>query len=317
MADEVNVVDPEIEKVMEPPGQDVALNVFIPITKIDEQRREVWGYAAIEEPDHSDEIMDYESSKPYWLRWSESAQKRSGGRSLGNVREMHKPLAAGKVIAFQPDDDQKGFWVGSQVVDDGAWRKVQAGVYTGFSVGGKYVKRWPDLKKPRMTRYTADPNEISLVDAPCIKSATFQVVKADGLIEERQFQVGQGEDVLALDKVDFPNAPTASSAIETEGETVEKIPEQDKPMQVSPGDPPDGDTLVERHQGVSDVSNAAEAMALSETRVAKVAGADEETGQQLEADEAEPDSVKKIQVKRRESRLVKVRRPEARMIKVR
>lgn len=307
-------------------------NIFIPIAKIDEQRREVWGYAALEEPDHSDEIMDYETSKPYWLRWSESAQKRSGGRSLGNVREMHKPLAAGKLIAFQPDDAQKGFWVGSQVVDDAAWRKVQTGVYTGFSVGGSYVKRWQDGAKPRLTRYTANPNEISLVDAPCIKGATFQVVKADGIEEQREFQSGEGEDVLFLDKVDLPESPTPTASIEVPTETVEKIPEQDKTMQISPGDPPDGETLTERHQGIENLEAAASAVALTET-VAKVEGAapeevkseaEETEESQEEAAEGEPEAVKKIHVKPRErslasgqlSRLVKVCRSLPRMVKV-
>ncbi|MGU3416958.1 hypothetical protein [Methylobacterium sp. D54C] len=36
-------------------------------------------------------------------------------------------------------------------------------------------------------RYTADPSEVSLVDLPCLPSATFQVLKADGAAETRAF----------------------------------------------------------------------------------------------------------------------------------
>ena len=37
-----------------------------------------------------------------------------------------------------------------------------------------------------MTRYTADPTEISLVDVPCLPGATFEIVK-DGVVEQRAF----------------------------------------------------------------------------------------------------------------------------------
>jgi len=65
-------------------------NVFVPIMKVNEERREVWGWGAKEEPDQSNEIMDYDTSKPQFLDWSSRAQKRSGGKSMGNLRSMHQ-----------------------------------------------------------------------------------------------------------------------------------------------------------------------------------------------------------------------------------
>ena len=65
--------------------------------------------------------------------------------------------------------------------------KGQEGVYTGFSQGGRYIKRWPD-PETGLTRYTAEPTEISLVDLPCLPGATFEVVK-DGAVEKRAFAV--------------------------------------------------------------------------------------------------------------------------------
>jgi hypothetical protein len=58
-------------------------------------------------------------------------------------------------------------------------------VYTGFSQGGRYVKRWAD-PDTGLTRYTAEPHEISLVDLPCVPDATFDVVKG-GMVERRGF----------------------------------------------------------------------------------------------------------------------------------
>ncbi len=123
------------------------LNAFIPLQKVDLAKRQVWGMAAVEEPDRATppEIMDYARSKPHFLAWSETVQKASFGKSLGNVRAMHggQMLAVGKIIHLEPRDAVKSVYVGIEVVDDAAWEKVQKGVYTGFSIGGKYGARWP------------------------------------------------------------------------------------------------------------------------------------------------------------------------------
>ncbi|MDE2468048.1 MAG: hypothetical protein KGL35_04735, partial [Bradyrhizobium sp.] len=65
--------------------------------------------------------------------------------------------------------------------------KVEQGVYTGFSQGGRYVKRWKDPENDTLMRYTAEPLEVSLVDSPCLPDATFSVIKADGSTELRKF----------------------------------------------------------------------------------------------------------------------------------
>lgn len=174
------------------------MNVFIPIQKVNMERREVWGWGALEEPDNSDEILDYASSKPNFIDWSQKTQKRSGGKSLGNVRAMHQNIAAGKLIELKADDVHKGFYVGAKIVDDNEWKKVVSGVYTGFSVGGAYEKRWSDFQNPGKIRYTARPTELSIVDSPCIPSATFDMVKADGSLVKRKFKPGEGKNMIAV-----------------------------------------------------------------------------------------------------------------------
>ena len=158
-------------------------------------KREVWGVAAQEVADKSGEIMDFATSKPEFEKWSAQIQKTSGGLSLGNVREMHGKSAAGKLTYFSANDEAKSFEVCAKVVDDAAWEKVQQGVYTGFSIGGSYAKRWAD---GNLTRYTASPSEVSLVDSPCIPTATFTMVKADGLTEQVEFiKIAERTDVKA------------------------------------------------------------------------------------------------------------------------
>jgi len=143
-------------------------------------RHEVWGIAAVEQPDQSGEIMDYEKSKPHFWQWSKRVQKASQGKSLGNVRDSHTSKAVGKVIKLLFDDKAKAIRVGTKIVDSEAWQKVVEGVFTGFSVGGVYGKRWPDPENKGFIRYEAIPTEISLVDLPCIPGAVIEMVKADG-----------------------------------------------------------------------------------------------------------------------------------------
>ena len=65
-----------------------SVNLFAQIAKIDEAKHEVWGIATAEVVDKEGEIFDYESSKPYFKRWSDEIAKATDGKSLGNVREM-------------------------------------------------------------------------------------------------------------------------------------------------------------------------------------------------------------------------------------
>lgn len=164
------------------------LNLFIPLTKVDEEKRLVYGIATAEVADLSGEICDYATTKPNYEKWSAEVQKDSGGKSFGNLRAMHGKAAAGKLsseIVF--NDTERQIEICAKVVDDNEWKKVLEGVYTGFSQGGRYVKTWADEKNPALKRYTADPGEVSLVDRACLPIATFQIMKADGSMELRKF----------------------------------------------------------------------------------------------------------------------------------
>lgn len=164
------------------------LDLFIPLTKVDTARRLVYGVVTAETPDRGNEICDYESTKPYYQEWSQGCHKASGGKSLGNLRAMHGKVAAGRLESIHFEDAAKQIEICAKVVDDAEWAKVEAGVYTGFSQGGGYVRRWPDETNAKLTRYTANPSEISLVDLPCLPDAAFTMIKANGLVEQIKFQ---------------------------------------------------------------------------------------------------------------------------------
>lgn len=162
------------------------MKIFIPIVKVDEEKRLVFGRVSEEKADSSNETFDYSTSKPFYQEWTEYFQKATDGKSYGNLRAMHDAKkASGFIQNLNLDDQEKAVEVVAKVVDEDDWKKCLEGVYTGFSQGGRYVRKWFDGKT---NRYTAAPNEISLVDYPALKTATFSLIKADGIVEEKSFK---------------------------------------------------------------------------------------------------------------------------------
>ena len=168
------------------------MNFDIPLCKIDEERRLVIGRAVQEVVDRSGEILDYESAKPAFLEWSNSFVEATGGLSKGNVRVMHdSKRVAGKLVDLSFNDQDKAIDIVAKIVDDQEWKKVVEGVYTGFSVGGAYARKWTD--ESGQNRYTPRVSEITLVDRPCIQTCRIiELHKADGSIMERRIDVLPG-----------------------------------------------------------------------------------------------------------------------------
>jgi len=170
--------------------------IFARITKVDEARQEVTGCAVQEVVDRDNEIFDYKSSKPEFMKWSAEVHADTNGLSMGNVRSMHGNVCAGKLTDMQFDDAEKSIQVTAKIVDPVEWKKVQEGCYSGFSIGGRYAKKWAEPINGKMIqRYTAVPSEISIVDRPCVYTAKFhhisksgfEFVKRDGSVEKRGF----------------------------------------------------------------------------------------------------------------------------------
>lgn len=95
---------------------------------------------------------------------------------FGAVREMHDATkAAGTAIEAEVQEDGRT-WFGAHVVDPVAVKKVNAGVYKGFSIGGKVTGR-DDLNKKLIKGIKLV--EVSLVDRPANPEAVFTMFKAD------------------------------------------------------------------------------------------------------------------------------------------
>lgn len=156
------------------------MKIFAQIRKVDEQKRLVYGRAAQEVPDRTDEIFDYATSKPHFEAWSKSFSDATDGKSQGNIRAMHGKVSAGIVKEISFEDTEKAIDIAAHINDDQEWKKVLDGNYTGFSIGGSYIgdRVTEKIGGKEIKRYTASPTEISIVDSPCIPTARFfEVVK--------------------------------------------------------------------------------------------------------------------------------------------
>jgi hypothetical protein len=156
----------------------------MPLTKVDEGRRIVSGFASLDNLDKQDDIVTTEASMEAFAKFR------------GNIREMHQPSAIGKMVSFKEekyfDPETKKFYKGvfvSAYISKGAqdaWEKVLDGTYTGFSIGGR-MNKWDDAydeKSDKAIRVIKEYDliELSLVDSPANQFANIMSVeKVDGV----------------------------------------------------------------------------------------------------------------------------------------
>ena len=156
----------------------------LPFSKVDKERRTVSGFASLDNLDKQMDIVTAEASMEAFAKFR------------GNIREMHQPLAVGKMVNFKAekyfDPESKKFYNGvyvSAYVSKGAqdtWEKVLDGTLTGFSIGGR-MNKWDDgydEKSDTQIRIIKEYDlvELSLVDSPANQFANIiSVEKVDGV----------------------------------------------------------------------------------------------------------------------------------------
>lgn len=149
-----------------------SVHLSLPFAKVDREKRTVSGWATMDNTDKQGDIVLAEASA------------RAFARARGNLREMHAPVAVGKVVDFEEESfyDPEGnngkgaFYRGIFVtarVSEGAqdtWLKVLDGTLTGFSIGGEITKSddqfIPDENRSVRIIKDYDLVELSLVDNP-------------------------------------------------------------------------------------------------------------------------------------------------------
>ena len=160
------------------------VRMAVGFAKVDVENRIVSGFATMDNLDSQDDIVDTGASLNAFGAWRK------------NLREMHMPVAVGRVVNFTPDEfyDTKsdtvysGVWVDAYV-SKGAqdtWEKVLDGTLTGFSIGGNILDSVTkyDAASGKTVRVITEYEliELSLVDNPANQLANiFSVTKsADG-----------------------------------------------------------------------------------------------------------------------------------------
>ena len=144
------------------------LHLAVPFTKVNREKRTVSGFATLDNVDQTGDVVTAEASMKAFERFR------------GNLREMHQPIAVGKVVSFKPetyyDPASKEFYNGVYVtsyISKGAqdtWEKVLDGTLAGFSIGGKILESDNEVNKANgeTVRFIKDYElvELSIVDSP-------------------------------------------------------------------------------------------------------------------------------------------------------
>jgi hypothetical protein len=176
------------------------LQIFIPITKADESRHEIYGIMTAEEVDKAGECLDYEGAKPEIQKWSDEINRISKGKSKGNLRRQHNANdVVGKVIDIVFNDTAKQVECCAKVTDERTFSDILSGVISGFSIGGSYLKSWVD--ENGVKKYIPKMTELSVVDSPCCGNAVIEFVKADGTTETKTFTKKEDKPMEDLTKV--------------------------------------------------------------------------------------------------------------------
>lgn len=158
------------------------MTLSVPFAKVDEENRLVSGFATLDNVDKVNDIVTLEASQLAFDAFR------------GNIREMHMPIAVGRMVDFEQrefyDSKTEKFYQGIYVtvyVSKGAqdtWEKVLDGTLQGFSIGAyidedsnEYVAEYESVIR-FIKAYTLV--ELSLVDNPANDLANvFTIQKSD------------------------------------------------------------------------------------------------------------------------------------------
>ena len=159
------------------------VHLSVPFTKVNREKRTVSGFATLDNVDQTGDVVTAEASM------------KAFDSFRGNLREMHQPLAVGKVVSFRPetyyDQTTKEFYNGVYVtsyISKGAqdtWEKVLDGTLSGFSIGGKIIEADNEMNKSTGEKVRFIKNyeliELSIVDSPANQLCNiFSIEKMNG-----------------------------------------------------------------------------------------------------------------------------------------
>ncbi len=238
------------------------MQLYVPFAKVDilsDDEAIVTGIATDETVDAEGEVTDYEATKEAALEYS----------NWRNIREMHGPSAVGVAETITLDDPTRSMSIVARVVGKEVVKKIRAGVYKGFSIGGR--KLAPPVMESRagqiikrIVKYLL--TEISLVDRPANPNAIFTFVKRETPMKDKiqkwlaairkqegadETAAEMEETLKAMDEEDKPPAEDTAKAEEVppeeEEDTAKAEGESTQPPEAeqTPGEPITPETVRE------------------------------------------------------------------------
>lgn len=155
--------------------------INIPFSKVNKEKRTVTGIATADNVDLEDDVVEFSTAIEAFGNW------------VGNIREMHAPIAVGKAVDFRPatvvgkdGNTYNGVEVEAYISKgaENTWLKVLDKTLGGFSIGGVIRKAEEefDAKTGRKVRKIKkmDLLELSLVDNPANPLAMLSMIKSNG-----------------------------------------------------------------------------------------------------------------------------------------
>ena len=242
------------------------LRLSMPISKIDQERRIVSGFATLDNLDRQNDIVTAEASMKAFSNFK------------GNIREMHQPSAVGKMVSFKEDKyfdpESKKFYSGvfvSAYVSKGAqntWEKVLDGTLSAFSIGG-IMNKWDDgfdeeVSKPIRVIKDYDLFELSLVDSPANQFASVVSIEkvngvnimkgdiADLAVENVFWDKDSG--LIMISENDFETSPTTGNQMKNIGFVEKSDTDKDKMIKF----------LVDSAKGISAIKMQKEVSPMTE-----------------------------------------------------
>lgn len=160
-----------------------SLRLTMPIAKVDEERRIVSGFATLDNVDRQGDVL------------LSDASRRAFESFRGNVRLMHQPIPAGKIVSFRENSfydketnkTYSGIFVDAYISKgaENIWQMVLDGTLTGFSIGGRivdYETKMDDGEDNPGVRVVKEYElmELSLVDSPANQFANILSIQKLG-----------------------------------------------------------------------------------------------------------------------------------------
>jgi len=243
------------------------IKLSMPIAKIDEERRTVSGFATLDNIDKQSDIVPTDVSIKAFEMFR------------GNLREMHQPIAVGKVVNFRQekffdkstDRLYNGVYVDAYI-SKGAqdtWEKVLDGTLTGFSIGGviKEAENSWDENVEKTIRIVKDYElqELSLVDNPANQFANVVSIQKidkdaqiDGIIAKADLENVywcENDGLVRLSEVEDSSCPSCEVSMKNIG--IVETKDTEKAMTVK--------SLLNKFIGVTDLAKSDDVSETPET----------------------------------------------------